>query len=567
MKRILYAAALTAVTLGATAADPAPAKGPLDPSELNNRINQYGQILSVLQERYVDSLEMDKIIRKGIDAMLGAIDPYTEFYDRSNIEQLTSISSGEYGGIGSAIQLRDSVVVMSGPYFTSPARKAGVRHGDILLAIDGEAMPKSGIKLDDVSARLKGNPGTRINLRLLRPWLPEGSDSIFDVEITRDKIQMDPLPYSGVLDGGIGYFNVTTFNANTASEIRKAFEAMKADKTNPVKGVILDLRNNGGGIINGAIDLLSIFLDRGTPVVESRYRDGSVNANRTRKGPVDTHIPLVVMVNGNTASASEIVAGAIQDLDRGVIIGRRSFGKGLIQTSAPVSNDGVMKYTVGKYYLPSGRLIQALDYINRNEDGTPALVADSLTTAYKTRHGREVRNGRGIAPDVELEAQKGSQLAYQLYAGNWFDDFANRYRNTHDVAPDPEGTIVTDEVFADFKAFVDPTRLKYGEISQAGIDYLRQAAKAEGLDNDSIKAAIDNLEKLIKHDLSQEIDANRDEITEMLDSEIASRYFPDSTVSARVTRTDDEVEQARLLLLDPDRYRSLLLPAGQPLPH
>lgn len=534
-------------------------KGPLDPTVLNDRVRTYGQLLSVLQNRYVDSLDMEALIRYGIESMLSKIDPYTEYYDESNIEELTSISSGNYGGIGSAIQLRDSVFILSEPYFGKPARSAGVRHGDIILSIDGEDISPANLTISEVSQRLKGNPGTHVSVKVRRPWIVEG-DSVMTFDIVRDKITIDPLPYSAVLDGGIGYFSVSTFNANTADEIRKAFSKMKATEGKNLKGVILDLRNNGGGIVDGAINLMSIFVDRGTPVAETRYRNSVVDTYKTRKGPVDSHIPMVVLINGNSASASEIVAGAVQDLDRGVIMGRRSYGKGLVQSSASLGNSAIAKFTSGKYYLPSGRLIQALDYSNRDENGAPALVPDSLTTAYKTANGRTVRDGRGIAPDVELEAQKSTQLAYQLYTDGWIDDFANRYRNRHDKAPGLLDTLVTDAVFDEFKAFVDPSRLKYGKLSQAGIEYLREAAKVEGLENDSIKSAIDLLETLMKHDLNHELDANREEIAEMLDLELASRYFDDTTISRRSTIHDTDLEKARQLLLDPERYRRLLVP-------
>lgn len=561
-KIVLLALAICAATgIGASADKSTTNKGPLDPAKLNSHVTRYGQLLSVLQDRYVDSLDMENLIRAGIDAMLTKIDPYTEFYDESNIDNLTSISSGNYGGIGSAIMLRDSVVVMSNPYYDSPARRAGIRHGDILLSINGEAVGGRDTKISDVSSRLRGNPGTRVELVVSRPWLAPGADSIFTFNFEREKIDIDPLPYATVLDGGVAYFDITTFNANTADEIRKAFTAMKNEYGKALKGVILDLRNNGGGIIDGAINLVSIFTDRGTKVTETRYRDGSVAEYKTRKGPVDTRVPIVVLINGNSASASEIVAGSIQDLDRGVIMGRRSYGKGLVQTSAGIGNGAVVKYTSGKYYLPSGRLIQALDYSNRSENGAPTVIPDSLTTAYKTSNGRTVRDGRGIAPDVALEGKTSSQIAYQLLAGNWIDDYANRYRNTHDTTPDHLTVFVTDSVFEDFKHFVDPTRLKYGEISKAGIDYLREAAKVEGLENDSVTAAIDNLEKLMKHDLQHELDVNREEIVEILESTIAERYFGDSTLTERGVATDNEIEQARTLLLDPDRYRRLLLPS------
>lgn len=528
--------------------------------ELSERVNIYAQLLSVLQEQYVDSLDMDDIINTGIDAMLYKVDPYTQYYDRDNLDQLTSVSTGNYGGIGSGITKRDSVVIMSEPYLDKPAYLAGVRHGDILLSIDGTPVDARKMELDQVSARLKGNPGTTVTIRVRRPWLNDGSDSIFTFNIVRKKISIDPLPYVTVLDGGIGFMVVSTFNENTAPEIRRAFEKMKAEHGNDLKGVILDLRDNGGGIVDGAVDLLSMFFKSGTKVVETRYRNGDVNKAQTRRRPVDTDLPLVVLINNGTASASEIVAGAIQDMDRGVIMGRRSFGKGLVQTSAALGNGSLLKYTTGKYYLPSGRLVQALNYTH-NDDENPELIPDSLTTAYQTTNGRTVRDGRGISPDVELDAKIMNQLIYQLYNNRWFEDFADRYHNRRKGAdPAIDEVFVTDSVFEDFKQFVDPSRLKYGKLSQSGIDYLRQATSVEGLENDSVKNAIDNLERLIKHDLAHELDANHETIVMALETTIAARYFDDAVLEQRSVKNDEDVEQARKLLLDPERYHRLLVP-------
>lgn len=553
--------ALSAIFVMLPAAGKQKGKGPLSPALITERTMQYRQLLSVLQNQYVDSLDMESLIKTGINAMLDKIDPYTEYYDMDNIDDLTSVSSGNYGGIGSGIMVRgDSVVVLSEPYHDNPAYKAGVRHGDIILQIDDYVVPSSGIDSKDISNRLKGNPGTHVRVHVRRPWINDGSDSLFVFDIERAKVSIDPMPFATVFDDGIAYLEVSTFNRNTADEIRTAFSDIKEREGKNLKGVILDLRNNGGGIIEGAINLLSIFVDRGTTVTETRYRDGSVVKYKTRKSPVDTRLPLVVMVNGNTASASEIVSGAIQDLDRGVIMGRRTYGKGLVQTSAPLGYGGVLKYTTGKYYLPSGRLVQALDY--RDSNGQPTLIPDSLTTEYRTRNGRLVRDGRGISPDIELKADTTSQLAWQLYTKQWIADYANRYRNTHPEAPAGD-SIVTTAIYEDFKAFVDPSRLEYGKASKAGIDYLREAAAAEGLRSEEVTAAIDTLERLMKHDLAHELDAHRDEIVQMLEVEIGERYFTPAQVEGRIILTDTDVAKARELLLDPERYRSLLLPTDK----
>ena len=497
-------------------------KTPLSPAVINERTYQYARLLSLLQNEYVDSLDMENIIRTGIDAMLAAVDPYTEYYDMDNIDELTTVSSGNYGGIGSGIMVRDSVVVLSDPYYGKPAALAGVRHGDIILEVDDYVVPKTGIDASSVSNRLKGNPGTHVRVKVRRPWITDGSDSIFVFDIERRKVQIDPVPYTTVFDDGIAYIEVSTFNQNTADEIRNAVSRIKAREGKNLKGIIVDLRDNGGGLLESAVNLLSIFLDRGTTVVETRYRDGSKSAYKTRKSPVDTKTPLLVLVNGNTASASEIVSGAIQDLDRGVIMGRRTFGKGLVQTSGSLGYGSILKYTSGKYDLPSGRLVQALDY--RDADGKASLIPDSLTHEYRTANGRLVRDGRGVSPDIETNPTTSSQLSWQLFSGQWIDDFANRYRNTHDSAPDLRDSTVVNAIYEEFKEFVDPAKLQYGKASANAITYLREATEIEGLKTDSVTEAIDTLEKMLKHDLSHELEANKKEISEIIVLEIAQRY-------------------------------------------
>lgn len=560
MKRkltLIFTIAMMATLSLTTFAKPAK-KGPLSPATLNERIYQYRQLLSLLQNQYVDSLDMEAVIAAGITSMLNTVDPYTEFYNPETLEELTTVTSGMYGGIGSGILLRDSVIVLSDPYYGKPAAMAGVRHGDIILQIDDYVLPKTGLNTSDISAKLRGNPGTHVKVKVRRPWINDGSDSIFVFDIERAKVSIDPVPFTTVFDDGIAYVEVSTFNQNTADEIHDAVAKIKARHGSALKGIIIDLRDNGGGLLESAVNLLSIFLDRGTKVVETRYRDGSNSVYKTRKSPVDTKIPLLVMVNGNTASASEIVSGAIQDLDRGVIMGRRTFGKGLVQTSGSLGFGSVLKYTSGKYYLPSGRLVQALDY--RDAEGKATLIPDSLTHEYRTANGRLVRDGRGISPDIEVKALTASQLAWQLYRDQWVDDFANRYRNTHAEAPDLRDQAVTDKIYGEFMDFVNPDKLQFGSASRNGIKFLREAVEVEGLQTDSITQAIDNLEKMLQHDLRTELEANRREIGELLELAIAERYYTPDEVSAIVISKDNDVFEARKLLKDTNRYRELLLP-------
>ena len=530
----------------------------LTADEIAQLTESYGNVMYILQNYFVDTLDIRDLAKAGYSGMLGKVDPYTEVYTEDNLDDLRSVVSGDYGGIGCAISLRDTNVVMSSPYYDSPAAKAGVHHGDILLKLDGEPVAKFNRDISDISSRLRGEPGTNVSVTVLRRWLPEGTDSIFDITITRDRIKIDPLPYFTVLDGGVAYFNVSTFNKNTASEIRREFSAMKSRLGKELKGVILDLRSNGGGITSGATDLLSIFLPRGSHAYTARYRSYDSEATKTKKSPVDADIPLAVIINDETASSSEIVAGAIQDLDRGVITGTRSFGKGLIQTSAPVVNNTVLKYTTGKYYLPSGRLIQALDYTSRDGRGRLTAANDTVAPMFKTRAGRPVTGGRGIAPDVEMTSDTISDFTYTMYLSGVFDDYANRYRNRTTLPPAVTDTFVTDSLLNDFKGFIDPDKIKYDRRSESGISFLRSAARYEKLDNDSVMQTLELLERLMKHDFDRDFDAFQPEIRRTLETEIARRFFSDRDMSERVLPSDPTVEQTRQLLLDPKRYREIL---------
>lgn len=529
----------------------------LNTSAIQERVQQFRQIVTVLQNQYVDTLDIESIIKSGFDAMLAKVDPYTEYYDADNIEQLTMVSSGKYGGIGCSVTLRDSLVEVADVYFDKPARLAGLRHGDIILQIDDYDIPAEGITINDVSNRLKGNPGTHVTLKVRRPWLPEGSDSILFFDIERKNISFDPVPYSVMFDDGVAFIDVSTFDVNTGNDVRKIVTDLKSRNGKNLKGIIIDLRANGGGVMGSAVDLVSVFVDKGTKVVETRYRGGASEAALTKKSPVDAAIPIVVIVNENTASAAEVVAGAIQDLDRGVILGRRTYGKGLVQTSAPLGYNSVLKYTTGKYYLPSGRLIQARDY--RDEDGKESMIPDSLTHEFRTAGGRVVRDGRGIMPDYVMKGKEVNPIVWQISNGSWIDDFSNRYRNTHDTIGDIR-QLVDETLFDEFVSGLDPEKISYGEYSKKGIGFIRSAVEYEGLQNDSTKAVIDQLEKLLEHDLKTELEANRGPISELLVYTLSERYFSPEVIEAGIIEQDEDVLEARALILDTERYREYLAP-------
>lgn len=551
MKKIILAIALvagaTAVSIGA-----GPSRQSKEAASRNMSI--FNSVFVELQNNYVDTIDADALTRKAIDAMLSQIDPYTEYYPASELEDLTTISSGRYGGIGAYISQRNGRPYVSQPVWNAPARKAGLRHGDIILAINDEEIAH-GTPIDEVSRKLRGQAGSTVSVRVSRPYV---EDSILEFDIVRRDIDVDPMPYSGVDSAGIGYIRLTTFNQKSAGDVADALAAMRREGN--LRGLILDLRGNGGGLLESAVQIVGLFVPKGTEVLRTRGADASSEKiYKTTRKPVDTELPLVVMVDEGTASSSEIVAGSLQDLDRAVIVGSRSYGKGLVQTSRPVEYNGMLKVTVARYYIPSGRLIQAIDYSHRNPDGSVARIPDSLTKVWHTAAGREVRDGGGITPDVAVSDTSMNRLLYNVIADLWAFDFANRYRANHDTIS-PQWR-VDDEVFGEFKSFIDPNRFKYDRMCEIGIDYLRDAARSEGYMNDSVAAQIDLLANMMRHDLEHDLNFNRPKLESVLDAEVGERYFDDGTLVKRSLRYDIEVDTARVVLLDQPRYKRLLSPA------
>lgn len=521
-------------------------------AEVSRNLDIFNSLYKVLQTTYVDTIDAEKSISTAIDAMLGELDPYTEYIPEKDQESFMTISTGEYGGIGSYIMERNGNVYVSEPQEDSPALKAGLRPGDLFVKIDGDTV--LGWKSDKVSARLKGQAGTKVNVTVKRPYV---DDSIIDIEITRAKIKVRPVPYYGVTRDNIGYIYLSTFNEKSADGVREALTELKKDPR--VKSVILDLRNNGGGILEGAVKVAGVFVPKGTEIVRTRGK-GLLNEKiyKTTSTPVDTEIPLAILINGSSASSAEIVAGALQDMDRAVIVGNTSFGKGLVQSSRPLPYNGLLKVTVAKYYIPSGRLIQAIDYSNRKPDGSPARIPDSLTKEFKTLHGRTVRDGGGITPDVKVEYPDATRITYNIVRDNWAFDFANRYYATHDSIAAPGDFVVTDEIYDQFKAFIDPKRFSYDKVCETMLAELEKTAKTEGYMNDTAKAQFEVLRGLLKHDLDKDLNTNRKEISEFIASEIVGRYYNQRGQIIESLRGDVAVDSAANVLHDSARYRSLL---------
>ncbi len=525
---------------------------------ISRNLDIFNSLYKELQMFYVDTIDAEKSINTAISAMLNDIDPYTVYIPAKDQEDFLTISTGEYGGIGSYIFERNNNVYISEPYENSPAHQSGLRPGDMIIKIDNDSV--AGWKSSKVSERLKGQAGTPLQVTVKRPYV---NDSIVTVDIVRRKIQMPSVPYYGVIKGNIGYIYLTSFTDKSAKEVRDALIELKKDPR--VKSIILDLQSNGGGLLESAIKIVGLFVPKNTEVLRTRGK-GVLNEKvyKTTSSPVDTEIPLAVLIDGGSASSAEIVAGALQDLDRAVIVGTRSYGKGLVQSTRQLPYDGLLKVTIAKYYIPSGRLIQAIDYSHRNPDGTVARIPDSLTTIFKTAHGREVRDGGGITPDIKIELPEVNRLTYNIVRDNWAFDYATRYAATNPtIAPAGEFEI-TDSIFNDFKQFIDPSKFKYDKVCEMMFAELKKAAESEGYMNDSTKVQFDALEKMLKHDLNKDLDSNRKAISEILSNEIIKRYYFQRGQVINNIRYDKAVENAVAILNDPVAYKKLLLPANKP---
>ncbi len=545
MKKLtLLAALLVAISVIAPAATRS------KKSEISRNLDIFNALYKELQTFYVDSIDAEKSINTAIAAMLNDIDPYTEYFSAKEQDQFRTMTTGEYGGIGSVIQQTPKGVVVVEPYKGSPAQQAGLRPGDIFLQIDGDTV--SSWTSDKVSEKLKGQSGSTLKLVMKRPWV---EDSILNFELKRGKIQMPSVPYVGMIRPGIGYVGLTTFSEKSYPEVRAGVEQLIKDGA---KGLILDLRGNGGGLVESAVEILGMFLPKGTTVLTTRGK-GVLNEKvyRTSVNPVDTKIPLAVLVDGSSASASEIVTGALQDLDRAVVIGNRSFGKGLVQSTRELPYDGLLKVTVAKYYIPSGRLIQAIEYSHRNPDGTVARIPDSLTSVFKTAGGREVRDGGGITPDIKIEYPEVNRMTFNVVRDNWAFDFANKYAAEHDTVASPETFEVTDEIYEQFKNFIDPAKFNYDKVCENAIEQLREIAKVEGYMNDSTSAQFDILASMLKHDLKRDLDLNRKNLSPYIAREILNRYYFNRGEVIYSLRDDEAVDSAVEILSTP-RFDEIL---------
>lgn len=498
---------------------------------------------------YVDSVDAEKLIRAGIDEMLSDLDPYTTYIPESDMADFKYMTTGKYGGIGSLIGQRDSVVIISDPYEGKPAQLAGLRPGDVFLEIDGISAINKGVS--DISDLLKGTPETDVEVLIKRPYVKKP----IDITIRRANITINPVAYYGMVSDNVGYISFSNFTEKASREVQKALEDLKEQGA---EALILDLRSNPGGILDEAVDITNLFIDKGNVVV---YTKGKVKQwDKTYKAthsPVDTVIPLAVLVNSGSASASEIVAGALQDMDRALILGTRTFGKGLVQTTRPLSFNSTLKVTTAKYYIPSGRCIQALDYSHRNEDGSVGRVPDSLMTDFTTRNGRLVKDGGGILPDVELDYSKPGKVTIGLMRNYMIFDYASKYFHEHPEVPELETFSVDEVIYDDFVAYVKSKDFSYETFSEKKLKELVTMVEKEGYD-DIAGDELDALKEKLAHNVDKDLVVFKKEISELIGEEIIKRYYYQKGEIKLALKNDEWLKTTIHMLNDQVKYKELL---------
>lgn len=544
--RILFSALIIIALVGMLSS----AAMPLDRNfQISRNYNIFSSIFRELSEFYVDSTDVDAAFGNAIDGLLSDYDPYTEYIPEEEMTDFKYITTGEYGGIGALIGRRGDKIHVTEPYEGLPAQKAGVQFGDEIVEIDGEKM--EGQDVSYASSKLRGQPGTELVLLLRR----EGQKKLLKVKIRRELIVIDQVQYAGMVDAETGYIYLNSFTDKAAEEVRRAAEQLKA---RGATRLILDLRGNGGGLLTEAVSICNLFVAKGEIIVSTRGRVPTWDRiYRTMRQPLDTQMPLVVLTNNGSASSSEIVAGALQDLDRAVIVGSRTYGKGLVQTTREVAYNGILKVTTAKYYIPSGRCIQAIDYANRNADGSVGRIPDSLTTVFSTRHGRQVRDGGGILPDVEVKVPELSNLSVQLVIDNHIFDYANLYAREHGAIAPAREFRLSEQDYRSFKEFVIKRGVNYDLRSRQEMKTLKRVLEYEGF-MQTASEEFAALEKKIGKDLAHDLDQFRPEIEKLLRQEIILRYYYQRGQLEASLVDDEAVTEAVKILSDSARYQSIL---------
>lgn len=504
---------------------------------------------------YVDSVDADRLLENAAAGMVSELDPYTELIPEKEIADFEIQATGKYAGIGAIIRKSGDYVMIAQPYKNFPADKAGLVVGDVIVAINGESI--KGYDATKVSDMLKGTPGTSVKLTVEKLLTGEQEE----VEIKRERIVISGVPYYGVIDGNVGYILHNDFSEDCSQDVLAAFEALKKQG---ITSLIIDLRGNGGGILQEAVKILSMFVPKGTTVVSMKGRSEDSNETFvTTTDPVDTEIPIAVLVNSMTASAAEIVSGALQDLDRAVLVGQRTFGKGLVQVTRPLGYNAYLKVTTAKYYIPSGRCIQSVDYAHRNEDGSVGMVPDSLIKEYKTVAGRKVYDGGGIMPDVRLDPNYTSIFTMSLYAKGYIEDFANDYYKRHREGIDVDTFTLSDEEYGRFEAFMADKEVEYDSETQEALKELRRKAEREKY-ADRISEELDRIAEKLKEDKEADLESFKDDVRKLLEKEIILRYHYNGGVARHVSLNDPEVHRAVEVLKNGEEYRRILTSQDTP---
>ena len=517
----------------------------------------FTSIYKNLDMMYVDTLDADEVIGNGINAMLRSLDPYTEYYPESEVKELKNMLTGKYAGIGSVVRYNYQLgyTVISEPYEGMPAQEAGLKKGDIILSINDSTM--KGKEVSYVSDRLRGEPGTSFILKVKRP----STGKVMKVKLTRRTIQMPFIPYYGLLDGGIGYINFNSFTDQCAKDVRRAFIDLKKQGA---KKLVFDLRNNGGGSVSEAVSIVNMFLPKDKVVLTMKGKlQRANNEYRTTVEPIDTLMPIVVLVSGNTASAAEILSGSLQDYDRAIILGTRTYGKGLVQATMDLPYNGQMKLTTSKYYIPSGRCVQALNY-KHAKGGYVEHVPDSLTKVFYTAGGREVRDGGGVKPDVEVKPDSQPNIAYYLAGARDSNELMLNYEvdyiAKHPTIAPAKDFALTDADYEEFKARVLKADFKYDRETEKYLKDLMKLARFEGYYDDA-KPEFDALAKKLSHNVAKDLDYNKQYIKRLLENDIVAAYYYQGGAIRNSLRYDKQVKEAVRLLNTPEEYKKLLRPS------
>ena len=522
--------------------------------QIAKNLDTFNAIVKELDMFYVDTIDPNKTIREGIDNMLFSLDPYTEYYPEEDQSELEQMVKGSFGGIGSLItyntKLKRSMIAE--PFEGTPAAKAGLKAGDILMEIDGKDL--LGKNNSEVSQMLRGQAGTSFKLKVERPN-EKGGQTPMEFTIVRESIQTPAIPYATVMDNKVGYISLSTFSGNPSKDFKKALLDLKKQGAT---SLVIDLRNNGGGLLDEAVEIANYFLPRGKVIVTTKGKTKQAsNTYKTLREPLDLDIPIAVLVNSGTASASEILSGSLQDLDRAVIVGNRTFGKGLVQVPRSLPYGGMMKVTTSKYYIPSGRCVQAIDYKHRNEDGSVGTIPDSLTNVFYTAAGREVRDGGGVMPDITVKQEKLPNILFYLVRDNLIFDYATQYCLKHPTVVAPEKFVVTDADYNDFKELVKKADFKYDQQSEKILKTLKEAAEFEGYMTDAAEE-FKALEKKLNHNLDRDLDYFSKDKKRMIANEIIKRYYFQRGGIIEQLKDDDDLQEAIKVLNDPAKYKEML---------